>query len=125
MKAHYVLRNELVRANCAERIHTDPELADHEVVIRPFKSKRSLEQNDYLWRLMRAAAEPLGYSPEELHKAAKDAYGGHTEKVVAGVTVRVLNFSTSKAKVDEMRLYLDWLEPWLMEHTGIDPRGYR
>lgn len=128
MKATYILSSELAKANCAKRIMQEIELDRdeiHEVVIRPHKSSRSLEQNDYQWRLLRAAAEPLGYSPEELHEVAKDAYGGHTEKVIMGIKVKVLNFSTSKAKVDEMRLYLDWLEPYLAENCGIDPRRYQ
>ena len=122
MNLRFTLISDMVRRHCADRIISEPEIAGHEVVVRPHKSKRSLEQNDLMWALYREVAPEIGYSPEELHEVAKDAYGGHREVTVGGVTVNVLNFSTSGAKVDEMRLYLDWLAPWLAEHTGVDTK---
>lgn len=125
MKAKYRLIGRAVRETLSERIVNDPELDDHEVVIRPHKSSRSLDQNDYMWRLLRAAALQVGYSPEELHEVCKDAYGGHSDKWLFGREVRVLNFSSSKANIEEMRHYLDWLEPYLSDNTGIDPRQHQ
>ena len=45
-----------------------------EVVIRDYKSKRSIEQNALYWRWLEALAEQTGYSIDELHDRFKRKY---------------------------------------------------
>ena len=45
-----------------------------EVVIRDYKSKRSLDQNALYWRWLEAISEQTGYSVEELHNRFKRLY---------------------------------------------------
>jgi hypothetical protein len=45
-----------------------------EVVIRDYKSKRSLEQNALYWRWLEVISEQTGYSVDELHNRFKRLY---------------------------------------------------
>ena len=45
-----------------------------EVVIRDYKSKRSLDQNALYWRWLEEISEQTGYSVEELHNRFKRLY---------------------------------------------------
>ena len=45
-----------------------------EVVIRDYKSKRSLDQNALYWRWLEEISEQTGYSVEELHNRFKSLY---------------------------------------------------
>lgn len=38
-----------------------------EVVIRPYRKDRSLEQNAFMWRMHQAASQEIGHTVDELH----------------------------------------------------------
>jgi hypothetical protein len=99
-----------------------------EVIIRPHKSKRSLQQNACMWAMLAAAGDELGYSPAELHELAKAERFGVREVEVPksrGKTLKIINGSTTKLSVQEMSLYLDWLQVWLTDNAGIDAYSLR
>ena len=69
-KATYILRSRgyQVRWKCIEHIESLDLEGDtpHEIVIRPYKSSRSIEQNNLLHSWLRAIAEETGHTVEEM-----------------------------------------------------------
>jgi hypothetical protein len=123
---HFVIRSERQRANAAACCLEAPE--GWEVIIRPHKSKRSLQQNACLWAMLTAAADELGYTPTELHELAKAERFGTREVYIpdgSGRSVRIIKGSTTKLNVEEMSRYLDWLQVWVTENVGVDARSIR
>lgn len=68
MKKKFVIRDNVIRRYVVDFISELPLEPDiPEVVIRPYRKDRSLEQNDRLWALHTAAATEFGSDPETLH----------------------------------------------------------
>lgn len=123
---HFVIRSDVQRNAIAALA---PAIAEGwEVIIRPHKSKRSLQQNACMWAMLAAAGDEIGYSPAELHELAKAERFGVREVEVPksrGKTLKIINGSTTKLSVQEMSLYLDWLQVWLTDNAGIDAYSLR
>ena len=67
MKKTVIIRNEQIRDHLVETVQELPLDPVHEVIIKPHKRNRSLEQNNFYWKLLRIIAGDTGYTPEELH----------------------------------------------------------
>lgn len=137
MKKTLQIKNEIVRANAINLINIIPLDKLHEVIIRPFKRNRSLEQNALLWKWQTIIAEDLGYTKDELHAEYKstilvplmlkypDDYPEFCEMVAAiqalrdadnekeadNIAKKVIFFvTTTKLKVKHMTEYLNDIE---------------
>src|SRR4051794_28060168 len=76
-----------------------------EIVIRPFKSSRSLAQNRLYWKWLTILANETGHDSEELHEYFKRRFLGAELKEVMGTEIEVSR-STTKLKVWEFSEYL-------------------
>lgn len=120
MNQPYIIRSREIRDRCAQRVEMIPVNPEKpmEVVIRPYKSKRSIDQNSCSWAIYTAIGSDLGYTPQEIHDLALDAFGGsHEVEVVSRKTgevwkKKVLNMGTSKMTVREMSDFITWLIAW-------------
>lgn len=70
------------------------------VEVKPWKSKRSLEQNDRYWKLVTEFGEYCGYDKEEMHQEIGKRFLTY-EKTINGV-VKTFVKSTTKLNTKEM-----------------------
>jgi hypothetical protein len=105
MKYKLIIRDDIQRARAIEIIRATPE--DHEVVIRPHKSKRSLDQNAKMWAMLSDVSRQVEWygrhlSPEDW----KDVFTAALKRldVVPGIEggFVVIGAHTSKMSVQEM-----------------------
>lgn len=66
-----ILHNAAIAARAKAIIDALPHDTVHEVIIRPHKSKRSLDQNALLWQWLTIIGSDLGYTKEEAHEEYK------------------------------------------------------
>lgn len=80
------------------------------VTVKPFKAKRTLDQNSRLWKLYTALGEHIGHSPDEVHQLMGWKFLREL-KTINGETVEVIK-STTKLTTSEMSTYQDGIERW-------------
>lgn len=83
----------------------------YEIVAKPYKRNRSVEQNDFYWTLLTHISQETGYTKDDLHDMLRYKFLGMQKKEVAGVNIEYLPSST-KLKVGEMADYLTQIEAW-------------
>lgn len=94
--------------------------AAYELVLRPMKSKRSIEQNKRYWTLLRevsAVAWLNGrqFSDETWHEFFKRTFIGCDEIAMPDGSTELRGTSTTKLKVDEFGDYMLQIEQWAAE----------
>ena len=94
--------------------------AAYELVLRPMKSKRSIEQNKRYWTLLRevsAVAWLNGrqFSDETWHEFFKRTFIGCDEIAMPDGSTELRGISTTKLKVDEFGDYMLQIEQWAAE----------
>lgn len=93
-----------------------------EVIVRPYKYKRSNEQNRYYWGVVvKEVADHTGYSSEEVHEMLKSI---HLQRGVMLETRKGLkeirtSGSTATLKTGEMEEYLSKCRQWASVELGI------
>lgn len=111
----YILRGGAVRDNLCARIHEIPETPPMEVVIRPYKSKRSLEQNAKMWTLIRAIAQGDELEVTKDRLLMKWA-GWEVRSLPDGTEYPVPAVGgSSRLTVEQMSEFIDWLEVFAAE----------
>ena len=85
-----------------------------EVVIRPYKRNRTVEQNDYYWAVLTHISQETGYTKDDLHDMMRYKFLGMQKKEVAGVVIEYLP-STTKLKVGDMADYITQIDQWSAE----------
>lgn len=117
----FILRNADVVAtalNFIRAININPdELV--EVVVKPYKRNRSLEQNDTYWMIITDIGNELGYTKNDMHEFFMREYLPPRSIEVNGKVIEA--YSTRELKVGEMKDYLDRIIQWAAEH-GIQHR---
>jgi len=117
----FILRNADVVAtalNFIRAININPdELV--EVVVKPYKRNRSLEQNDTYWMILTDIGNELGYTKNDMHEFFMREYLPPRSIEVNGKVMEA--YSTRELKVGEMKDYLDRIVQWAAEH-GIQHR---
>lgn len=86
-----------------------------EVVLRQEKSKRSDQQNKYMWGVVyEILSDKTGYTPEEIHAIMKFKF------------LRIMDErnneyvrSTTKLNTAEMEIYLDKIKKWAAQDLGV------
>jgi|TARA_R110002020_G_scaffold382991_1_gene593669 hypothetical protein len=124
-KIRYVLRNDEAVDSCIDKLYAlgANEDSPYEVTIQKYKSKRSSEQNNRYWLLLRTFSKETGHTVDELHAIlATELLGIDTlESDVTGKTYE-LPYSTSKMKVDDFGEYMERVEQFMAEYGVTVPR---
>lgn len=92
----------------------------YELVLRPMKSKRSIEQNKRYWLLLREIAATAWlngrqFSDETWHEFFKRTFIGCDEIAMPDGSTELRGISTTKLKVDEFGDYMLQIEQWAAE----------
>ncbi len=96
-----------------------------EIVVRPYKSKRSHEQNNRLWKLYEIISdcvyiEGKRYSQEVWHEHFKRQFLGCDELQLPNGTTELRGKSTTRLKVDEMAEYQNKIQAWAATEHGVE-----
>ena len=84
-----------------------------QVTIRPYKSKRSTDQNSRLWDLYTAIGKYIGEESESVHQLMGWKFLRY-QTAVNGETVEAIK-STTKLNTAEMTDYMESIERWASE----------
>ena len=107
----YVLKNRAyqVRWRVMEHIESLDLDGDtpYEVIVRPYKSSRSIEQNNLLHSWIRAIAEETGHSVEEIKDYVCSEYLGSREYLGINGTPKSRLVTTSELSVEEMSALIE------------------
>ena len=97
---------------------------DCEVIIQPFKSKRSLEQNQRLWKLYNEIADNVWidgrkYEAKVWHEYFKTEYLGFDDLTLPNGKTVIIPLSTTKLNTKQMTEYQTKIELFGSSH-GIE-----
>jgi len=107
---HYLLIDEQRKQNAIDHINKLGTGETWEVVIREYKKKRSLSQNNLYWLWLPYLASHFGYADDEMHDELKYAFIGEEVYTNRKGVTRTRPQSTTKLKVKEMAEYLTKIE---------------
>ena len=98
--------------------------AELEVCIRPYNSKRSVEQNRRLWKIYGELADKAWvngrrYSAETWHEYCKGMFLGYELKAMPDGTEIKTPISTTTLNTAEMTDYQNRLQAWAAREFGI------
>lgn len=85
-----------------------------QLVLKKYKTKRSIEQNKYYWGvIIKILSEELGYFPEEIHDACRFKF--------LRVSGRVLSIarSTTELTTIEFEIYQEQIRIWALTELQI------
>ena len=97
---------------------------DYEITVRPYKSKRSIEQNKRLWKIYQVIAESVWvegrrFSSEVWHEHFKGVYLGVEEIDMPNGDVLKRPLRTANLKTDGMTQYQDSIQAWAANNYSI------
>lgn len=97
---------------------------DYEITVRPYKSKRSIEQNRRLWKIYQVIAESVWvdgrkFSSEVWHEHFKGLYLGFEEVRMPNRAVIKRPISTAGLKADDMATYQNQIQAWAAYNYSI------
>jgi len=124
MKTAIICRSEVLKKRAISLIEGLPVDDAHEVVIRPFKSKRSLDQNRLLWKwtdIIRVhIADSTGkfYSSDEIHEWFKSRFLPFRVVEIGG-DAHTCSATTTKLNTKEMAEYLDAINHFCGSELGL------
>jgi hypothetical protein len=122
LKHKIIIRDDTQRARAIEVIRATPE--DHEVVIRPHKSKRTLDQNALYWkwldiiRLHIADSTGQFYSAEDLHEFFKSRFT-QARTVEVGGDVATVRRTTTKLNTAEFSAYMEAVDRYCIDRMQL------
>lgn len=89
-----------------------------EVVVRPKKAKRSLDQNSLYWKWCTIIANDTGNTPNDIHEWCKNEFLPPVFVSVNG-KVHEARRSTTDLNTAEMTAYLDQITAWAATDLGL------
>lgn len=97
---------------------------DLEITIRPYKAKRSYEQNRRLWSLYNQIAEQVWldgrrFSADMWHEYFKQQFIGCDERVLPNGEIQKIGLSTTQLNTQQMADYQTRIEAWAAEQGVI------
>lgn len=100
------------------------ESPDLEISIRPYKSKRSIEQNRRLWKIYGEMADKAWvngrrYSAETWHEYCKGMFLGYELKAMPDGSELKTPISTTTLNTAEMTDYQNRLQAWAAGNFGL------
>jgi len=115
MEKRFVLRNEKVAEHAVSAVLAAAEEGTtNEVLIRPYKSRRSRDQNDMMWAIMRAIAKHTGDDVNSVKEVLQRKFLGLQTKEALGDTVTFIR-PTSDLNVEEFSEFLEQLQAFANE----------
>lgn len=118
---NFVLRNPAHRSVCIEQLCELDLSQPWEVTVKPYKKKRSVDQNARYWAILQAIAKQLPdetgkfYSVETWHRYMKQTFLGVDTVVVDG-DAKLIEKPSRKLNVVEFNDYMTQVEVWAVEH---------
>ena len=91
----------------------------YEIIVRPYKSSRSIEQNNLLHSWLRVIAEETGHTVEEIKDYVCSEYLGSSEYLGINGTPKRRLVTTSELSVEEMSALI---ERWVTEQSSCPHR---
>lgn len=121
MNKCFVLRNTDIILNVTNAIAIAFRTGElFEVIIRPFKSQRSLAQNRLYWKWLKIIGDTFGNSDDAMHEYFKARMLKPAQEKVLGEWTAIYP-TTTKLKVGEFTEYLQKIEEFAMNHNIILP----
>jgi hypothetical protein len=124
VKQKFILRSEEIRRRASDLIREIPLDVVHEVVIRPYKSKRSLDQNALHWKRMDIIrlhiADSTGqvFSAEDVHEFFKKKFLPVRLIEIGGESVKVRR-TTTQLNTKEFSEFMDNIDRYCIEHLQL------
>lgn len=112
MKAHFILRSPLQRSALSEYLLTVPAEPVHEVIIREWKSKRTLDQSAAAWVVVTAISEQVWIEGRQYSKDVwwlhlkREYFGPAHKQMPDGSLVEV----EPRSSVRNTKEFSEWLE---------------
>jgi hypothetical protein len=107
MKQRYIIRNDGTQARCIRDISDLEYDKPHEVIIKPYKHVRSVEQNNLLHSWIREIANETGHTVEEIKDHICSEFLGTKDYVGLDGTQRTRLMTTSELNVEEMSALIE------------------
>jgi len=121
-KCHLETENQLTFENENEfyKYCRDLGAGDLSISVEPFKNKRSLQQNKYMWVLYTIVSKHTGDSTEDTHEYFKQKFltKRNITDYETGGEIAVIN-STTKLNTFEMSEYLENVKRFSAEFFGL------
>jgi hypothetical protein len=124
MNTKIICRSNHLKQRAISLIEGLPLQETHEVVIRPYKSKRSLEQNNTMWLWIDRIRVHIGdstgkfYSSEQVHEWLKEKFLPTNIVEIGGLAVKCAA-TTTKLNTKEMAEYLTMIEQFCAAELGL------
>ncbi len=122
VKRRFVLRNREIIERLIAFLLSLPLDDDRplEVVIRPYRSKRTLEQNAYYWRLIGEIADFTGDDKESVSLERKARFLAPVKVVELPDGSKAAAFpSTADMTVKELATFCEIIEAWAVRELGF------
>jgi hypothetical protein len=124
MKQKFILRDDQIKLRATRAIMGIPIDPMHEVIIRPHKSKRSLDQNSLHWKrldiirlhIMDSTGQAL--SAEDLHEFFKKKFLAARLVEINGESVKVTR-TTTQLNTKEFKEFMDDIDHYCIEHLEL------
>lgn len=89
-----------------------------DVVIRPHRAQRSLDQNAYWWAVpVELIAAHCGYEPEQMHYVLLGEWRGYIEGPRGQAVPRCA--SSSKLTTAEFTELIEWVQRWAVQELSV------
>lgn len=126
-KIKYVLRSDKIAETCVAKILGlgSDEKNPYEVSIQKYRSKRSTEQNNRYWMLLRVFSKETGHTVDELHSIMSAEILG-LETIDSRISDKSFTSprSTTGLSVEGFGEYMQQVEQFMAEYGIIVPGEY-
>ncbi|MDX8401732.1 MAG: recombination protein NinB [Mariprofundaceae bacterium] len=121
MKRRFVIRNREIAERAAEFVRGLPvQERPLEVVVRPYRSKRTLEQNAYYWRLIADIAHFIGDDKESVALEMKARFLEPVKVVdLPDGSKAAVYPSSADMTVGELAEFCEKIEAWAVHELGF------
>jgi hypothetical protein len=89
-----------------------------ELVVKPYRKRRTNQQNSRYWAILHVISERTGYTGQELHLLCKDMFLGRERYDVCGKVFEVPR-ETKHLNTVEFSEYCDRVEDWAASEHGL------
>ena len=103
----YIIRSDGIQARCLRDISNLDYAKPHEVIVKPYKHVRSVEQNNLLHSWIREIANETGHTVEEIKDHICAEFLGTKDYVGLDGEPRSRVVATSELSVDEMSALIE------------------
>lgn len=120
MERSFVLRDTSIRdrmVGLLGALRIDPK-KPLQIIVRPFKKKRTLEQNARYWKILEEISNQTGDSAKALHLYCREEFlGKHRYEVMGKVIEEPI--STTELNTAQFANYCNQVEAWAASEHGV------